>query len=178
MSHYEPLLFQIFFPWKFLNIYSFSCLVSLLQLTAKRIAISKNIFICLKYYKIRYYALRFFIFKFDLNVKMVYSKNSLMLKLMIYVLCTHDVTCNLSRWNNGGNYIYKKVNKNWNILKKIVSCNKFCMIFNFMSICVFISTYWSEYSLKKCKYIFLKNLQLKVRSVILKLINFVEQRHD
>ena len=28
------------------------------------------------------------------------------------MLYTHDVTCNLSRWNNGGNDIYKKINKN------------------------------------------------------------------
>ena len=37
-----------------------------------------------------------------------------MWKLMNYMLYTHDVTCNLSRWNNGGNDIYK----NLNILKK------------------------------------------------------------
>ena len=47
---YEPLLFQIFFPWKFINIYSFPCLPSLLQPTAKQITISINIFICFKYY--------------------------------------------------------------------------------------------------------------------------------
>ena len=34
------------------------------------------------------------------------------------MLYTHDVTYNLSRWNNGGNDIYQKVNKNLNILKK------------------------------------------------------------
>ena len=32
------------------------------------------------------------------------------------MLYTYDVTRNLSRWNNGGNYILKKVNKS--ILKK------------------------------------------------------------
>ena len=29
-------------------------------------------------------------------------------KLMNYILYTHDVTSNLSRWNNGGNNFYKK----------------------------------------------------------------------
>ena len=29
-------------------------------------------------------------------------------KINEFMLCTHDVTCNLSRWNNGGTYIYKK----------------------------------------------------------------------
>ena len=31
---------------------------------------------------------------------------------------THDVTCNLCRWNNGGNDSYKKDDKNLDILKK------------------------------------------------------------
>ena len=71
------------------------------------------------------YMLKFFMFKFDFNVKhrsycsnknMVYIKSSSkkkhfqqsMQKLLNYMLYTHDVTCNLSRWNNGGNDIYKK----------------------------------------------------------------------
>ena len=37
---------------------------------------------------------------------------------MNYMLYTHDVTCNLSRWNNEGYYIIEKVKKNLNILKK------------------------------------------------------------
>ena len=55
---YEPSLFQIFFPWKFINIKSFPCLVSLLQPTAKQITISINIFICFccfKYYTVMVY---------------------------------------------------------------------------------------------------------------------------
>ena len=31
-----------------------------------------------------------------------------MQKLLNYMLYTHDVICNLSRWNKGGNDIYKK----------------------------------------------------------------------
>ena len=49
---YDPLLFQIFFLWKFINIYSFPLLPSLLQPTAKQITISINIFICFKYYTV------------------------------------------------------------------------------------------------------------------------------
>ena len=67
-----------------------------------------------------------FIFIFDLNVKhrFIFSNKNQdlqkkhfieknMKKLLNYILYTHDVTCNLSRWNNGGNDIYKKeTNKN------------------------------------------------------------------
>ena len=35
-----------------------------------------------------------------------------MTKLLNYMLYIRDVTCNLSRWNNGGNDIYKMINKN------------------------------------------------------------------
>ena len=45
---YEPLLFPIFFPWKFINTQSFPCLVSLSQPAAKQITISINIFICFR----------------------------------------------------------------------------------------------------------------------------------
>ena len=31
-----------------------------------------------------------------------------MQKSLNYMLYTHDVTCNVSKWNNGGNDIYKK----------------------------------------------------------------------
>ena len=41
---HQPLLFQIFFPWKLKK------LLSLLQPTAKQITISINKFICFKYY--------------------------------------------------------------------------------------------------------------------------------
>ena len=47
----------------------------------------------------------------DLQKKHFTEKN--MKKLLNYILYTHDVTRNLSRWNNGGNDIYKKeTNKN------------------------------------------------------------------
>ena len=47
---YEPLLFQIFGPWKFIKTEAAPCLLSLLQSTATQIIISINIFICFKYY--------------------------------------------------------------------------------------------------------------------------------
>ena len=63
----------------------------------------------------------FFIFNVDLNVKhhlffqirtMIYRKKYFMeknmKKLLNCMLYTHDVTCNLNRWNNAGNDIYKK----------------------------------------------------------------------
>ena len=50
---HEPLLFQIFVSWKFIKTWAFSCLLSLLQLTATQITISINIFICFKYYTVR-----------------------------------------------------------------------------------------------------------------------------
>ena len=91
---YEPLLFQIFFLWKFIKNQVFPYLLSLLQSTAMQITISiyKYIYLFPKLYNIKSvffsskkYKLRFFIFKFDLNVKhrlyfflmknMVYRKN-------------------------------------------------------------------------------------------------------
>ena len=54
---------------------------------------------------------------------------------LLYILYTHDITCNLSRWNNGYNGNYKKDQKN----EKIVFWNKFYLIFHFLSQCVFIS---------------------------------------
>ena len=43
---------------------------------------------------------------------------------MNYMLYKHDVTCNMSRWNNGGNYIYKKGQQKLTHLEKIVFFNK------------------------------------------------------
>ena len=57
---------------------------------------------------------------------------------MNYVLYTHDVTCDLRRWNNEGNDIYKKGQWKLKQLKKNFF-NKFCIIFHFLSICVSIS---------------------------------------
>ena len=76
-------------------------------------------------------------FKFDFNVKhrsycsdknMIYIKSSSkkkyfqqsMQKLLNYMLYTDDVTCNLSRWNNGGNDIYKKDQQKLKHFEKIV----------------------------------------------------------
>ena len=47
-----------------------------------------------------------------LNKNMAHSKKHFiektMKKLLNYMLYTHNVTCNLSRWNYGGNDIYNK----------------------------------------------------------------------
>ena len=43
---------------------------------------------------------------YDLQKKHLIEKN--MKKLLNYMLYTHDVTSNMSRWNNGSNDIYKK----------------------------------------------------------------------
>ena len=48
---YEPLLLQIFVPWKFIRTEAFPCLRSLLQSTATQIIISINIFICFIVYR-------------------------------------------------------------------------------------------------------------------------------
>ena len=45
----------------------------------------------------------------DLEKKKIIKK--IMKKLLNYMLYTHDVTCSLSRWNIGGNDIYKKNKK-------------------------------------------------------------------
>ena len=39
---------------------------------------------------------------------------------MNYMLYTHDVTCNMSRWNIGGNDIYKKGQLKLKHFEKIV----------------------------------------------------------
>ena len=41
---YEPLLLQIFVPWKFIKTQAFPCLLSLLLSTATQITISINLF--------------------------------------------------------------------------------------------------------------------------------------
>ena len=59
--------------------------------------------------------------------------------LFLYILYTHDVTCNRSRWNNGYNNNYKKDKKKLKHFENIVFWNKFYIIFHFLSLCVFIS---------------------------------------
>ena len=59
--------------------------------------------------------------------------------LLLYMLYTHDVTWNLSRWNNGCNGNYKKNPKKLNHFDKIVFWNKLCLLFHFLSLSVFIS---------------------------------------
>ena len=51
---------------------------------------------------------------------------------------THDATCNPSRWNTGGNNIYKKYQKRLKDSEKKI-LNKFYIIFNFLSLSVFTS---------------------------------------
>ena len=55
------------------------------------------------------------------------------------MLYTHDVTCNLSRWNNEGNDIYGKGKWKLKHFEKLVFLNEFYLIFNLLSQCVFIS---------------------------------------
>ena len=59
--------------------------------------------------------------------------------LLLYILYTHDVTCIVSRWNNGCNGNYKKDQKKLKHFEKIVFWNIFYKIFHFLSLCVFIS---------------------------------------
>ena len=59
--------------------------------------------------------------------------------LLLYILYPHDVTCSLSRWNNGYNGIYKKDQQKLKHFEKIVFWNKFYIIFHFLSLCAFIS---------------------------------------
>ena len=47
---YEPLLFEIFVPWKFMKTEDFPCLLKLLQLTATQITISITIFVSVYIY--------------------------------------------------------------------------------------------------------------------------------
>ena len=54
---YEPLLFQISVPWKFIKTLAFPCLIPLLHSTATQITIPINIFICLN---IMQYEISFF----------------------------------------------------------------------------------------------------------------------
>ena len=51
------------------------------------------------------------------------------------MLYPRDITCNLNRWNKGGSDIFKKLKH----FEKIVVFKKFYIIFNFLSLCVFIS---------------------------------------
>ena len=56
------------------------------------------------------------------------------------MLYTHDVTCNLSRWSNGGNNIYKKRSmKTKTFWKNSFLKNKLYIRFRFLSLCIFIS---------------------------------------
>ena len=69
---YEPLLFQIFVPWKFTKTEAFPCPLLLLQSTTTQITISMNIFICYIQFKSVFllkYMVKSVIFKFNLNVK-------------------------------------------------------------------------------------------------------------
>ena len=49
---YEPLLFKISFPWKFIKTWAFPCLLPLLQSTDTQIIFSINTFTCFKYYTV------------------------------------------------------------------------------------------------------------------------------
>ena len=49
---YEPFLFQISAPWKFIKTLAFPCLMPLLQLTVTQITIPINILIYFKYYAV------------------------------------------------------------------------------------------------------------------------------
>ena len=58
---------------------------------------------------------------------------------MNYILCTQDVTSNLSIWNSGRDDIYKNDQEKLKHVKKIVFKNKFNIIFHSLSLCVSIS---------------------------------------
>ena len=60
-----------------------------------------------------------------------------MLKFLNYMLYTHGVTWNVSRWNNRGNEIYKTDQSKLKHFEKIVFLNKFYIIFHFILLCVF-----------------------------------------
>ena len=60
--------------------------------------------------------------------------------MLLYILYTHDVICNLSWWNNGYNDTYKKRSIKAKTFWKKKILNKFKIIFHFLSLCVFIST--------------------------------------
>ena len=72
---YEPLLFQIFVPLKFVQTWAFPCLLALLQSTAAQITISINFYLFVSniiQYEISVFIkvlTKVFLFKFDLNVK-------------------------------------------------------------------------------------------------------------
>ena len=55
------------------------------------------------------------------------------------MLKTHVVTCNLSRWTNGGNNIYKKGQWKLKHFEGMVFQNKFFIIFHSLWLCIFIS---------------------------------------
>ena len=66
------------------------------------------------------------------------------------MLYTHDVTCNLSRWNSGCNDIYKR---RWIKAKTILKNSFFKQIlhnFSFpVTMCIYINTeYWPDHSFK------------------------------
>ena len=65
---YEPFLFQIFVPWKFIKPQAFLCLLSLLQSTATQVIISVNMFQILFVSNIIQYEITFFI---KINVKVL-----------------------------------------------------------------------------------------------------------
>ena len=128
----EPLLFQIFVPWKFIKTYALPCLLSLLQSKVTQITIFINIFICFKYYAVwnQFFLLKYRCSIFNFKVfyiqtwftyeapllffqikTMIYRRKHYRKKyerILIYMLYTHGVTCSLSRWNNGDNDICKK----------------------------------------------------------------------
>ena len=67
--------------------------------------------------------------------------------LLLYILYTHDVTCNRSRWNNGYNGNYKKDEKKLKHFENTVFWNKFYIIFHFLSLCIYNNTqYRPDYS--------------------------------
>ena len=69
---YEPLLFRIFVPWKFIKTYAFPCLLSLLQSTYKYIYLCQTLYsmksVFLLKSTLKFWP-RFFVFQFNLKVK-------------------------------------------------------------------------------------------------------------
>ena len=85
--------------------------------------------------------------------------------LLLYILYTHDVTCNQSRWNNGYNGNYKKDEKKLKHFENIVFWNKFYIIFHFLSLYIFISVHNIGRSIPLRNFqeqLFLKNTSLEI----------------